>query len=86
MDIRAVNVVPTVHATRDLTSLLVAPADRRKVCLVVHKATVKEWLDIGVGGLDVDLSATRRVFLDIEMLNKHCPNHEEDNPQGIGTW
>lgn len=62
---------PTIHSPRNLTSLLVAPTDRRKVCFVVQKATVKEWLNIGVGGLDMDLSTARRVFLNIETSSKH---------------
>ena len=57
MDIRAVNVVPTVHATRDLTSLLVAPTNRREVGLVVHEATVEERLNIRIWRLDVDLDS-----------------------------
>ena len=54
---RAANVVLTVHATRNLTSLLVAPTNGREVGLVVHKATVEERLDIRVWRLDVDLDS-----------------------------
>ena len=45
----------TIHAARDLTRFLVAPADGREVGLVVHEARVEEGLDVGVRGLDVDL-------------------------------
>ena len=45
----------TVHATRDLTRLLVAPADGREVGLVVHEAAIEERLDVRVRRLDVDL-------------------------------
>ena len=45
----------TVHAARDLTRLLVAPADGREVGLVVHEAAVEERLDVRVRRRDVDL-------------------------------
>lgn len=45
----------TVHAARDLTRLLVAPADGREVGLVVHEAAVEERLHVWVRGLDVNL-------------------------------
>lgn len=49
----------TVHSPCDFTSLLVAPADRSKVSLVVHEPTVEEWLLVWVRGLNVDLRQTQ---------------------------
>ena len=44
-----------VHATGNLTSLLIRPADGREVRLVVHEARVEERLDVRVRRRDVDL-------------------------------
>ena len=53
----------TIHAARDLTRLLVAPADGREVGLVVHEARVEFRVDVRVGRRDVDPSTTGRIFL-----------------------
>lgn len=52
----------TIHATCDLTGLLVAPSDGCKVSLVVHEATVEEWLHIWVRRRDVDLATASGVL------------------------
>lgn len=44
-----------VHAARDLARLLIAPADRREVGLVVHEAAVEGGFLVRVGRADVDL-------------------------------
>ena len=54
--------VHTIHAARDLARLLIAPADRREIRLVVHEARVEERLHVRVRRLDVDLAARRRVL------------------------
>ena len=52
-------IVPTIHATGNLASLLVTPADRGEISLVVHETTVEVRLDIWVGRCDVDLSSNQ---------------------------
>ena len=47
----------TVHSPGDFTSLLVTPADRSEVCLVVHESTVKGGILIWARGCDVNLEA-----------------------------
>lgn len=44
-----------IHAPGDLTRLLVAPADRCKIGLVVHEATVEGGIGVGIGRADMDL-------------------------------
>lgn len=50
----------TIHATSNLTSLLVAPAYRSKIGLIIHEATVKVRLGIWVGRCNMDLLSDRR--------------------------
>ena len=57
---------PTIHATRNLTRLLVAPADGSEIGLVVHETGVEEWLDVGVRRFDVNLSTAGRVLQVLE--------------------
>lgn len=52
-----------VHPPRDLAIHLVTPAERRKVCLVVHEARVEERFLVWVGRLNVNLATAGRVFL-----------------------
>ncbi len=58
----------TIHTPGDFPRLLVAPANWSEVSLVVQEATVEEWLNVGILGLDVDLSARSWV---LEIL-EHC--------------
>jgi hypothetical protein len=46
---------PTIHATGDLSSLLVAPTNGSKVSFVVHEATIEMRLGVWVARLDMDL-------------------------------
>jgi hypothetical protein len=46
----------TIHASRNLASLLVTPANRSEVSLVIHEATVEEGLDVRVRRSDVNLA------------------------------
>ena len=73
----------TVHATRDLTRLLVAPPDGREVGLVVHEAGVEERLDIRVRALDVDLAARRGVLEVLE--HRDVLARREERVVGICT-
>jgi hypothetical protein len=45
----------TIHSASNFTGLLVAPPDGSKISLIVHEATVEEWLHIWTGRGDVDL-------------------------------
>ena len=71
----------TIHATGDFTSLLVTPANRSEVSLVVHETTIEEWLDVGVCRLDMDLSARGWV---LEVLEPMI-NLESSSQDGKGT-
>jgi hypothetical protein len=61
----------TVHSARNFTGLLVAPPDGSKISLIVHEATVEEWLHIWTGRGDVDL---RKWLLTIMMVTTSCTN------------
>jgi hypothetical protein len=49
--------LPTIHASRNLASLLVAPADWGKVSFIIHETAVEEGLDVRTGRSDMDLAA-----------------------------
>jgi hypothetical protein len=48
---------PTIHASRNLASLLIAPADWGKVGSIVHETTVKEGFDVRTRRSNMDLAA-----------------------------
>lgn len=51
----------TIHASRNLTGFLVAPADWGKVSFIVHETAVEEGLDVRTGRSDMDLAAQRKL-------------------------
>lgn len=59
----------TIHASRNLASLLVAPADGREVSLVVHEATVKEGLHIRARRSNVDLATRYKLNVRLVTIN-----------------
>lgn len=62
------SIVSTIHAMGNLASLLITPADRSKIGLVVHEAAVEVRLDIRVGRCDVDLLSSCREIATMQMV------------------
>lgn len=75
----------TIHATSNLASLLVTPADRGKISLVVHEPTVEEGFDVWVVRLNMDLKTDSMLSQDSSYTNKPLPCHGRRGIQGIGT-